>query len=222
MSACALSYASVNSLTSPSKQATNITAKSNLPAAGSTTRLSRTCHHPAVAKQLEADGALRLCPDEWLTALGFDIYDHDARVRVEAVQWELAQALALRGLTVVDECGVWQRWERDLRREWAREHGVVVELRFLDASVDVLTARVAERNRALPEGAPRIDPALVALWDARIDRPDADEMALFDRQAGVFPGRHADADTSSTSARNTPTPSRMCWPGEKPLANCRA
>ena len=55
-----------------------------------------------------------------------------------------------------------------------------MELRFLDVPVDVLTARVAERNRNLPEGAPRIDPALVAFWDGRIQRPDADELPLFD------------------------------------------
>jgi predicted kinase len=133
-----------------------------------------------LAKQLEAAGAVRMCPDEWLVALGFDIYDPDARVAVEKLQWELTQTLVLRGVTVVDECGVWQRWERDLRRTWARAHGIPVELRFLDAPVDVLTARVAERNRTLPQGAPRIDPALVALWDARIERPDAEELALFD------------------------------------------
>ena len=133
-----------------------------------------------LAKELEAEGAVRLCPDEWMVALGFDIYDAVARERVEALQWELAQRLVLQGVTVVDECGVWQRWERDLRREWARAHGVPVELRFLDAPVEVLTARVAERNRTAPEGAPRIDPNLIALWDERIQRPDADELALFD------------------------------------------
>ena len=133
-----------------------------------------------LAKQLEAHGAVRMCPDEWLIALGFDIYDKDARIAVEALQWELTQALVLRGLIVVDECGVWQRHERDARRTWAREHGIPVELRFLDAPVDVLTARVAERNRSMPKGAPRIAPALVAFWDRRIERPDADEIALFD------------------------------------------
>lgn len=133
-----------------------------------------------MAKELEADGAVRMCPDEWMMALGFDIYDPDGRVAVETLQWELSQKLLLRGLTVADECGVWQRWERDLRRTWAREHGVAVELRFLDAPIDVLRARVAERNRTAPEGAPRIDPALIAYWDGRIERPDADELALFD------------------------------------------
>ena len=31
-----------------------------------------------LAKALEADGAVRMCPDEWLVVLGFDIYDRDA------------------------------------------------------------------------------------------------------------------------------------------------
>ena len=109
-----------------------------------------------------------MCPDEWLVALGFDIYDKDARVAVEGLQWELSQTLVLRGLTVVDECGVWQRWERDLRRTWAREHGVAVELRFLDAPVEVLTARVAERNRTLPEGRAAHRPGARRL----LERPD--------------------------------------------------
>lgn len=133
-----------------------------------------------LAKHREAHGAVRLCPDEWLTALGFDIYDKDARAAIERLQWELAQSLLLHGLTVVDECGVWRRSERDLRRAWARAHHVAIELRFLDAPVEELTARVAHRNRPLPEDAPRINPALVAFWNTRIERPDADELALFD------------------------------------------
>lgn len=133
-----------------------------------------------LAKRLEADGAVRMCPDEWLLALGFDIYDPDARIAVQELQWTLSQALVLRGLTVVDECGVWQRRERDMRRTWAREHGMAVELRFLDAPVQVLMARVAERNHALPPGAPHIDPGFVPYWADRIERPDADEFALFD------------------------------------------
>jgi hypothetical protein len=141
-----------------------------------------------LAKQLEADGAVRMCPDEWLVALGFDIYDKNARIAVEGLQWELSQALLLRGVTVVDECGVWQRGERDLRRTWAREHGIPVELRFLDAPVEVLAARVAERNRALPEGAPRVHPGLIALWNDWIERPGPDELALFDRPSDQGPG----------------------------------
>jgi predicted kinase len=133
-----------------------------------------------LAKELEAEGAVRLCPDEWLMALGADIYDADARQRIEALQWALAQQLVLRGLTVVDECGVWQRWERDLRLDWARANGASVELRFLDAPIDVLIARVAERNRTAGPGEPRIDPELLRIWDDRIERPDAAELARYD------------------------------------------
>jgi predicted kinase len=133
-----------------------------------------------VAKQLEADGAVRLCPDEWLAALGFHIYDRDRRIAVERLQWELTQRLLIRGLTVVDESGMWERAKRDERRCWAREHGVAVELRFLDAPVDELMARITERNRHLPDGAPRVEPWLAAFWNDRIERPDAEELAFFD------------------------------------------
>jgi hypothetical protein len=47
---------------------------------------------------------------------------------------------------------------------------------------------VAERNRTLPDGAPHIDPALVAFWDQRIERPDSDELALFDPSTDRRPG----------------------------------
>ena len=133
-----------------------------------------------VAKQLENAGVVRMCPDEWLVALGFGIYDGDARLAVHALQWDLTRKLLLSGLTVVDESGMWQRAERDDRRTWAREHGVAVELRFLDAPVEVLTERVAQRNLTLPEDGPRIDPNLVAFWSDVIERPDAAELALFD------------------------------------------
>ena len=132
------------------------------------------------AKQLEERGAVRMCPDEWLVSLGFDIYDKDARASVEALQWQLTQTLLGRGLTVVDESGVWLREERNRRRLWARGDGHRVELHFLDAPVAVLTERVVERNRSLPDGAPRIEPGLVAFWNDRIERPDAEELALFD------------------------------------------
>lgn len=47
-----------------------------------------------LARELEAAGqGLRLSPDEWLAALGFDLYDEDARERVERLQWSLGQRL---------------------------------------------------------------------------------------------------------------------------------
>ena len=137
------------------------------------------------AKELEKHGAIRMCPDEWIVSLGFDIYDRDARVSIEALQWEFTQALLERGLTVVDESGFWRREDRDDRPTWAQGRGHAVELRFLDAPLDVLTARVEERNRSLPDDGPRIEPGLVAFWNDRLERPDAEELALFDPPASL-------------------------------------
>ena len=138
-----------------------------------------------VGRQLEVTGAVRMCPDEWLLALGFDLFDRDARLAVHDLQWDLTQRLLLQGLTVADESGMWRREERDQRRAWARTHGVAVELRFLDAPIPVLQERVAARNRTLPEDGPRIDPALVAYWDTVLERPDDDELASFDPPSPV-------------------------------------
>ncbi len=142
-----------------------------------------------LAKRFEADGAVRMCPDEWLLSLGFDIYDRDGRIAVQELQWELTRALLLRGLTVVDESGMWQRAERDQRRAWAREHGLAVELHFLDAPVAELVRRVTERNTRLTQGEAHIEPGLIEFWSERLERPDTDELALFDPLSTPGAGR---------------------------------
>jgi len=55
-----------------------------------------------------------------------------------------------------------------------------VELQFLDAPGEGVTpvSRSATRSS---EGATSPDPAVRRLWNDRIERPDADELALFDR-----------------------------------------
>lgn len=141
-----------------------------LPGSGKTT----------VARSLVAAGAVRLSPDEWMQALGFEAYDADARLRVEALQWSVAQELADGGATVVLENGFWSRAERDLVRDWARSRGHAVELRFLDAPVAELRARVRRRNDELPPGEFLVDPDDLVEWSTMIERPDADELALYD------------------------------------------
>ena len=49
--------------------------------------------------------ALRLCPDEAMVALGFDLSDEQARDRLELMQWDLAQELLGLGTNVVIENG---------------------------------------------------------------------------------------------------------------------
>src|SRR5262249_3191983 len=90
-----------------------------LPGSGKTTH----------AKKLEHElAAVRFCPDDWMTALGIDLWAEDVRARVESLQWNLAQQILARGLTVTIEWGTWARSERDTLRIRARELGAAVEL----------------------------------------------------------------------------------------------
>ena len=142
-----------------------------LPGSGKTT----------LARQLEADlGAVRLASDERMTELGLDLFDQDARARVEAEQQDLAEELLRAGKTVVFEPGGWKRHERDSLRERARAAGAAVELRFLDVPVDVLWTRVERRNAELPWGTAAISHDDLTRWTALFEPPDAEELARYD------------------------------------------
>jgi predicted kinase len=142
-----------------------------LPGSGKTT----------VSRRLASElGAVRMCPDEWMTALAVDLWDGPARARIEALQWALARDLVALGLRVVIEWGLWTRGERDALRDEARALGVPIELRFLDVPLDELWRRVAARNADPASATVVIDRASLATWAALFEAPDADELALFD------------------------------------------
>ncbi|AHG92838.1 hypothetical protein J421_5303 (plasmid) [Gemmatirosa kalamazoonensis] len=138
-----------------------------LPGSGKTTR----------ARQLEAAlGAVRLAPDEWMEALALDLYDEQARARVEALQWDLARTLLARGLTVVIEWGTWGRAERDALRLGARALGATVELHYLTAPPHVLLERVRRRGREDPP----MELADILRWSDAFQVPTEEERGLFD------------------------------------------
>jgi predicted kinase len=138
---------------------------------GKTTTAKRLAH--------ERRGA-RMCPDEWMTRLEIDLFDRDARARIEALQWELAQELLQLGQTVIIEWGVWTRAERDIIRDRARELGVRVELHYLDVPTEVLWERVHRRNVERPAGTAVIERDDLLRWAADFEHPDADEQATYD------------------------------------------
>lgn len=138
-----------------------------LPGSGKTT----------LAKELEAqNGAIRMCPDEWIEAVGLDQYDEPLRARIEALQWTLSQKLLSQGTDVIIEWGTWARSERDQLREGARAIGARVELRYLHASTEVLFERIQKRNFEVP---PITWEALLG-WCASFEAPTEEEFALFD------------------------------------------
>jgi len=142
-----------------------------LPGAGKTT------HSKRLAAEL---GAIRFCPDEWMTALGIDFYDSVARERIESLQWQVAQAVLRAGGVAIIEWGTWSREERDRLRNGARALGVAVELHVLDEPIDVLWERLDKRGAEFPG----IELDDLRRWSDAVQRPTPDEKALFDDPAG--------------------------------------
>lgn len=141
-----------------------------LPGAGKTT----------VAKRLQRElSAVRLCPDEWLAELGFDLFDGEARQRVEDRLWQHAQELLASGAVVILENGFWQRPERDEKRLRARELGVAVELRYLEVPMAELERRIALRNQE--PGSVVLTTELLRECQSQFDAPTSAELDLFDR-----------------------------------------
>jgi predicted kinase len=143
-----------------------------LPGSGKTTH----------ARELETRrGAIRFCPDEWMSALALDLWDEDRRAKVESLQWQLGQQLLALGLTVIVEWGTWGRSERDALRGRARSLGAAVELHYLSAAVDVLLDRVQRRGME----SPAVTREHLQQWAQVFQAPTAEELALFDSAVRV-------------------------------------
>jgi predicted kinase len=142
-----------------------------LPGSGKTTH----------AKSLEEKfGGVRFAPDEWLTALGLNLWDEQARASVESLQWTQAQQLLALGLTVIIEWGTWSRSERDRLRKDARKLGALVELHYLDEPFEVLYKRIKSRGMEKPP----IQREQLVEWFEIFQAPTAEEIALFDEPTG--------------------------------------
>lgn len=139
-----------------------------LPGSGKTT----------LGKSLEARlRAIRFAPDEWMKALGVDLYDEDRRAKIEELQWVFAQRLLTLGITVIIEWGTWGRSERDRLRTAARAIGAAVELQYLDAPVNVLFERIQRRGMENPP----ITGEALSRWQQAFQPPTTEEMALYDK-----------------------------------------
>jgi predicted kinase len=99
-----------------------------------------------VAELAASMPACRMCPDDWMTASGIDLWDESARAQIEAFQLTLSLDLLRNGLHVVIEWGTWAREERDALRDAARSIGAAVELRYLSADSDELWRRIVDRD----------------------------------------------------------------------------
>lgn len=138
-----------------------------LPGTGKTT---------AANQIVEATGAARFSPDDWMSRLGSSQWDESLRERIEQLQWRIAQELLQERVDVVIEWGTWGREERDRLREGARALGARVELLVLDADDDELWRRISARAAEDPP----ITREHLAAYRAAFEVPTADELALYD------------------------------------------
>ncbi|MEU0988208.1 AAA family ATPase [Streptomyces sp. NPDC005953] len=149
-----------------------------LPGAGKTTLARRLADRvPAV----------RLCPDEWMTGLGLDLFDEQARGRLEEVLSSHALELLGLGQSVILEFGFWGREERDDMRLAARALGAAVELHHLTASLDELCRRIEHRNATDAGGTALISRAMLEEYAEQFEAPDEDERNLFDQPPASRP-----------------------------------
>lgn len=140
---------------------------SGLPGSGKTT----------IAKQIaQGRPGVRLCPDDWMEALGADIWDSAFRDRVEQFQRTLAADLLRCGTTAIIEWGTWAREEREQLRREAAAAGARTELIVLDVPLETLWRRVEERGREDPP----ITREHLESYNRSFQRPGASEVASYD------------------------------------------
>lgn len=143
-----------------------------LPGAGKTTRAI------AIAK---ATGAVRLCPDEWLVAMGISLVDYSIRFRLQDHMIHHGETLLRAGVSVIVEFGSWARCERETIRQIAVHTDATTELHFVDAPLPELARRVRERGG--PDAKSLLEDVLMK-FPEKFERPTADETALYDTYFG--------------------------------------
>lgn len=145
-----------------------------LPGSGKTT----------LARELAASmRTARMCPDDWMMASGIDLWNADARARIEQLQRELTLGLLHGGHNVVIEWGTWAREERDSLRDAARAAGAGVELRYVTAPIEELWRRIVERDLEGKWGSRSITRSELEEWSTIYEPPTTDEFATYDQPA---------------------------------------
>jgi predicted kinase len=127
-------------------------------------------------------GAVLLSVDAWMAHFygydpnGEDFFDREQRVR--DMQWQMAEILVQRGVSVIFDWGFWARTKRDEARARVQRMGGEPVLVALETPDDVALARVLKRTEAQETGSIFIDEAIFNGCKARFEPLQEDEVAL--------------------------------------------
>jgi predicted kinase len=149
---------------------------SGLPCSGKTT----------YSRALQVDlNAVLFILDRWLIT-AFERYaiadvgypEHVRRVLAcRTLIWDDAAEFLKRGVDVILDDGFFYREHRMRVAEQARRLGAAVRIHHLDAPLDVLESRLADRNAHLPRFNFLIEPETLGSFIEMYERPSADEGA---------------------------------------------
>lgn len=129
-----------------------------------------------VARQLEADGALRLTKDEWVKALYGPEDPSEATAVIEGRLIALALRAVELGVDVVVDFGLWSRDERTALRQAAADVGARAELRYLALEPAEQRRRLDRRYADAPHTTWHMSGEDLAGWAARFTPPTPGEL----------------------------------------------
>jgi len=126
-------------------------------------------------------GALRLTPDEWNYRLFGDNTtdpEHDRlHTEVEAIMWDVTEALVARGLDIILDFGFWSAEEREQVARRVKAMGAQPSWYYLDVSSDELWRRLELRNND-PAYPVKIPASMMEEWLGVFQPPTAAEALL--------------------------------------------
>lgn len=141
-----------------------------------------------VARQLEADGALRLTKDEWVKALYGQANPPDATAVIEGRLIAIALRALELGVDVVVDFGLWSREERTALRQAAADVGARVEIRYLALDPAEQRRRLDRRHADEPHTTWHMSDEDLAGWAARFTPPSPAEIDGSEPLDGPPPG----------------------------------
>ncbi|GEN79849.1 hypothetical protein N867_04515 [Actinotalea fermentans ATCC 43279 = JCM 9966 = DSM 3133] len=129
-----------------------------------------------VARQVEAEGALRLTKDEWVKALYGQANPPEATDVIEGRLIAIALRALELGVDVVVDFGLWSKEERTALREAGAAVGARVVIRYLELDLAEQRRRLDRRQADEPHTTWHMSDAELAGWAARFTPPTPGEI----------------------------------------------